>query len=153
MINLRPGNVPGLLRGADLRAGWGDTDGALEFLTQALQATPDFETRRRGLDSDQDGQCSTRNRKHPRRAEKLDEEALGAFPDYYAALESLARVRVAQHRYAEAVELLEKRNASWPRPGSLYRRRRPWSAGAKRPSKAGLRRVRETGARRNQPCR
>lgn len=119
MINLRPGNVPGFLRGADLRTVWGDTDGALEFLTQALQATPDFET----------GDVASILTKMANvrlatgrieAAEKLDEEALKAFPDYYAALESLARVRIAQHGYADAVELLEKRNAAWPRPESLY---------------------------------
>jgi tetratricopeptide (TPR) repeat protein len=119
MINLRPGNVPGLLQGAELRTVWGDTDGALEFLSQALQGTPDFEigdvasilTKMANVQV-ATGQIET--------AEKLDEEALKAFPDYYAALEGLARVRIAQRRWAGAVELLEKRKGGSPRPESLY---------------------------------
>src|SRR3984957_2834110 len=119
MINLRHGTVPGLLRGADLRTVWGDTDGALEFLRQALQATPDFET----------GDVASILTKMANvqlgageieAAEKLDEQGLNAFPDYYAALESLARVRTAQGRYAHTVELLEKRNARFSRTDSLY---------------------------------
>jgi tetratricopeptide (TPR) repeat protein len=119
MINLRPGNVPGLLRGADLRTVWGDTDGALEFLRQALQATPDFET----------GDVASILTKMANvqfgageieAAEKLDQQALHTFPDYYAALESLARVRTAQGRYPDAVELLEKRNVRFSRTDSLY---------------------------------
>ncbi len=119
MLNLRPGNVPGLLRGADLRTVWGDTDGALEFLSRALQSTPDFET------GDVTAIMTKMANVHLatgqiEAAEKLDEQALNAFPDYYAALESLAHVRIAQGRGAEAVELLEKRNAASPRPESLY---------------------------------
>jgi tetratricopeptide (TPR) repeat protein len=119
MINLRPGNVPGLLQGAELRTVWGDTDGALEFLSQALQATPDFETGDVAsiLTKMANVQLATGQIEA---AEKLDEEALKAFPDYYSALESLERVRIAQGRCAAAVELLEKRTAGSPRPERLY---------------------------------
>ena len=44
MMNLRPGNLPAYLTGADLRQDWGDIDGALDFLSKALQQTPPFET-------------------------------------------------------------------------------------------------------------
>jgi Tfp pilus assembly protein PilF len=51
-------------------------------------------------------------------AEALLQKALKAFTDYYFSLEELAEVRLAQHRYREAVELLEKRNQSFPNPSS-----------------------------------
>ena len=44
MMNLRPGNLPAYLTGADLRQDWGDIDGAEEYLSKALQQTPPFET-------------------------------------------------------------------------------------------------------------
>jgi tetratricopeptide (TPR) repeat protein len=54
----------------------------------------------------------------PEAAESLLEQALKTFPDYYLSLEELARVRLAQHRYPEAVELMEKRNRAFPSPSS-----------------------------------
>jgi tetratricopeptide (TPR) repeat protein len=119
MINLRPGNVPGLLRGAELRTVWGDDEGAIEFLDRALQATPAFETGDVAsiLTKIADIRLATGQIEA---AESLDDRALNAFPDYYAALDNLARVRTAQQRYAEAVDLLEKRAASSPRPENLY---------------------------------
>ena len=44
MMNLRPGNLPAYLTGAALREDWGDIDGALDFLSKALQQTPPLET-------------------------------------------------------------------------------------------------------------
>ena len=119
MINLRPGNVPGLLRGAYLRSVWGDADGAMEFLNQAFQETPPFETGDVAsiLATMAEIQLAAGKAET---AAKLDEEALRAFPDYWRALASLARARTAQRRFAEALELLEKRNARSPRPQSLY---------------------------------
>src|SRR5947207_6529970 len=40
MIDLRPGNTPGLIRGARLRALYGDFDGAMDFLNDAYLQTP-----------------------------------------------------------------------------------------------------------------
>ncbi|MGA8104658.1 MAG: tetratricopeptide repeat protein, partial [Candidatus Acidiferrales bacterium] len=37
MLDMRPGNVPGLLRGATLRRLYGDTHGATDFFSQAYQ--------------------------------------------------------------------------------------------------------------------
>ena len=44
MMNLRPGNLPAYLTGADLREDWGDIDGAEDYLSKALQQTPPFES-------------------------------------------------------------------------------------------------------------
>ena len=40
MLDLRPGNVPALLRGAALRRLYGDTEGAMDFFSQAYQQMP-----------------------------------------------------------------------------------------------------------------
>jgi len=119
MLNLRPGNVPGLLRGAELRTAWGDTEGAITFLEQALQATPVFETGDVAAILTKIAEIRFATGKIEA-AEAMDERALNAFPDYYAALESLAQVRTAQGRYAEAVELMQKRIAAAPRAENLY---------------------------------
>jgi tetratricopeptide (TPR) repeat protein len=119
MLNLRPGNVPGLLRGAELRMVWGDADGAMEFLTQALEVTPDFETGDVAAILTEMANVQLASGKVDS-AERLDEKALNTFPNYYAALESLAKVRTAQRRYEDAVETLVKRNSRAPRPEILY---------------------------------
>ncbi len=119
MINLRPGNVPGLLRGAELRTAWGDTEGAITFLEQALQATPVFETGDVAAILTKIAEIRFATGKIEA-AETLDERALNAFPNYYAALESLAQVRTSQGRYAEAVELMQKRIAAAPRAENFY---------------------------------
>jgi tetratricopeptide (TPR) repeat protein len=117
-MNLRPGNLQAYLTGAALREEWGDIDGAVEFLGKALQQTPPFETEETAwiLTS------MARLRRQSGRLnepEALLEQALKAFPDYYLPLEELAEVRLAQSRYPEAVELIEKRNRSLPSPSSL----------------------------------
>jgi tetratricopeptide (TPR) repeat protein len=55
----------------------------------------------------------------PAAAEALLQQALKTFPDYYLSLDELAEGRLAQHLDAEAVELLEKRNRSFPSTLSL----------------------------------
>ncbi len=117
MMNLRPGNLPAYLTGADLRQDWGDIDGAEEYLSKALQQTPPFETEetawiltRMARLLRQSGRADT--------AESLLQKALATFPDYYLSIEELAEIRLDQHQYSQAVELLEKRNQSFPSPSS-----------------------------------
>ncbi len=49
-------------------------------------------------------------------ADKQYQAALGALPDYWAALEHVAELRAAQQRYPEAIALYEKVIARVPRP-------------------------------------
>jgi tetratricopeptide (TPR) repeat protein len=44
MLNLRPGNMPGITRAAYLRELFGDFDGALDLMNMAYQSTPPNET-------------------------------------------------------------------------------------------------------------
>jgi len=117
MMNLRPGNVPAYLTGAFLREEWGDIDGAEEFFSKALQQTPPFETEETAWILTRMGRLLRRSGRPDDAATQL-QKALKAYPDYYLSLEELAEVRIAQHRYPEAVELLEKRNGSFPSPSS-----------------------------------
>ena len=117
MMNLRPGNLPAYLTGAALRQDWGDIDGALDFLTKALQQTPPLETEETAWILTRMARLH-RQSGRPDAAEALLEQALKTFPDYYLSLEELAEVRLAQHQYPEAVELMEKRNRSFPSPSS-----------------------------------
>jgi tetratricopeptide (TPR) repeat protein len=117
MMNLRPGNLPAYLAGAALRQDWGDVDGALDFLSKALQQTPPFET-------EESAWILTRMARFHRQAgrpgtsEVLLQQALKTFPDYYLSLEELAEVRLAQHRYPAAVQLLDQRNRRFASPSS-----------------------------------
>ena len=47
-------------------------------------------------------------------AESLSQKALAMFPGYHYALGNLAKVRILQKRYTEAVDLLERRYQSPP---------------------------------------
>ena len=51
-------------------------------------------------------------------ADALLGQALKTFPDYNFSLEELAAVRMAQHRYPDAVELMVRRNRNFPSPAS-----------------------------------
>jgi tetratricopeptide (TPR) repeat protein len=119
MLDLRPGNVPGLLRGAALRRLYGDARGASEFLSQAYQQMAPTQTEELAwtLTEMADLQFSIGDIDG---AEKLLHSALQQFPRYYAVLEDLARVQTAREHYSEAVELLRQRNQKSPTAASRY---------------------------------
>ena len=119
MLDLRPGNSPGLIRGANLRELFGDTDGALDLLNMALQSTPPAEV--------EDAAWITTQMAHLdlsvgriTEAEKLLANALAMFPDHTYALGNLAKVRIEQKRFDDAVTLLQRRYDNAPRTENLY---------------------------------
>jgi tetratricopeptide (TPR) repeat protein len=119
MLNLRSHNVPGLIRGAELRQVFGDPNGALEFLGEVFQQTsPD--------QSEDLAWRATRIAEINLAIGKLDladqwlHKALASFPDYYFSLEVQARVLESQHKYAEAADVLHLRNQHFPQPESIY---------------------------------
>jgi tetratricopeptide (TPR) repeat protein len=119
MLDMRPGNVPGLLRGAALRRLYGDTHGATHFFSQAYQQMAPTQTEELAwtLTEMADLQLSTGDIDG---AKKLLHSALQEFPGYYAALEDLARVQTARQHYSEAVDLLRQRNLKFPTATSRY---------------------------------
>jgi tetratricopeptide (TPR) repeat protein len=119
MLDLRTHNVPGLLRGAELRQVFGDSEGALQFLSDSYQqASPD--------QTEEIAWALTRMAEINLAMGKLDlaqgllQRALASFPDYYRSLEVQARLRAAQHKYAEAADLLHLRNQHFAQPESIY---------------------------------
>jgi tetratricopeptide (TPR) repeat protein len=119
MLNLRPGNLPGLTRAAYLRELFGDVDGALELMNMAYQSTPPTEN--------EDGAWILTQMGHLRlsegntaEAETLLRQALQKFSGYHYALGNLAKVRIMQHRYTEAIDLLQKRYDAAPHAENLY---------------------------------
>ena len=119
MLDLKPGNTPGLTRAAYLRELYGDIDGSLELMNMAYQSTPPGET--------EDGAWIVTQMAHLNlaigkidQAEKLSQQALMMFPGYHYALGNLAKVRIQQKRYDEAVELLKQRYEAAPHAENLY---------------------------------
>ncbi len=119
MLDLKPGNTPGLTRAAYLRELYGDIEGSLELMNMAYQSTPPNEV--------EDGAWIVTQMAHLNlamgkldEAEKLLQQSLVMFPGYHYALGNLAKVRIQQKRYGEAVELLKQRYAAAPHAENLF---------------------------------
>jgi tetratricopeptide (TPR) repeat protein len=119
MLDLKPGNTPGLTRAAYLRELYGDVEGSLELMNMAYQSTPPNEA--------EDGAWIVTQMAHLNlaigkidEAEKLSKQALLMFPGYHYALGNLAKVRIQQKRYGEAVSLLRQRHDAAPHAENLY---------------------------------
>src|SRR5207245_10404539 len=118
MLDLRPGNIPGLLRGAQLRTLYGDLDGAMDFLKEASFQTPPTEVEDLAWYASQTADLEAARGKLGE-ADKLFSQALQLFPGYYRALEGSTRVRMAQHEFGAAVDLMRQRNRAVSRPEDL----------------------------------
>ena len=119
MLDLKPGNTPGLTRAAYLRELYGDIEGSLDLMNMAYQSTPPGEA--------EDGAWIVTQMAHLNlaigkidEAEKLSQQALVMFPGYHYALGNLAKVRIQQKRYDEAVELLKQRYMAAPHAENLF---------------------------------
>jgi len=119
MLNLRPGNMPGITRAAYLRELFGDLDGSLELMNMAYQSTPPAETEDRAWILSQIGHLQLASGKLTD-AEVTLEQALAIFPRYHYALQNLAKVRIEQKRYADAVSLLQQRYDDAHHAENLY---------------------------------
>jgi tetratricopeptide (TPR) repeat protein len=108
MLDLRPGNLPALTRAAYLRELFGDIDGALELMNMALQSTSPAEVEDAAWILTQMAHLELAQGRVAE-AEKNLQQALAMFPGYHYALGNLAKVRVQQKRYDEAVQLLQQR--------------------------------------------
>jgi tetratricopeptide (TPR) repeat protein len=119
MLDLRPGNRPGLTRAAYLRELFGDVEGALDLMNMAYQSTPPTEVEDAAWITTQMAHLNLSVGKIAE-AEALLQRALTLFPDYHYALGNLAKVRIQQKRYDEAVDLLRKRYNAAPHAENLY---------------------------------
>jgi tetratricopeptide (TPR) repeat protein len=119
MLNLRPGNLPGITRAAYLRELFGDVDGALELMNMALDSTPPGEFEDQAWILSQIGHLQLSVGKLSD-AEKTLQRALTLFPGYHYALQNLAKVLIEQKRYDEAVTLLTERYQAAQHAENLY---------------------------------
>lgn len=119
MLDMRPGNLPGTTRAAYLRELLGDVDGAYELMDMAFQATPPTETEDRAWILSQMGHLRfVAGRTDD--AERLLKQALMIFPGYHYALGNLAKVRIVQKRYDDAVTFLQQRYEAAQHAENLY---------------------------------
>jgi tetratricopeptide (TPR) repeat protein len=119
MLDLRPGNLPALTRAAYLRELFGDVTGALMLMNDALGSVPPAETEDRAWVLTQIAHLEAQAGRYEQ-AERALQKALASFPGYHYALGQLARVRGAQGRWAEAVELFQQRQQGADHPENLY---------------------------------
>jgi tetratricopeptide (TPR) repeat protein len=119
MLDLRPGNTPGLTRAAYLRELYKDYDGALQLMQQALQRTRPEDKGDRAWLLTHIGRLLAKKKDHVN-AEVALNAALAAYPEYHYALANLAEVRREQKNFTAAVELYRKRYASASHPENLY---------------------------------
>jgi tetratricopeptide (TPR) repeat protein len=119
LLDLRPGNVAGLTRGAYLRELFGDVEGALEWMHLALEQTQFNEVEERAWLEVQMAHLEL-SRGRLEAAEGHALRALDLYPDYHYALFQLAKVRTAEGRLDDAVSLLRRRYERAPHPENLY---------------------------------
>jgi tetratricopeptide (TPR) repeat protein len=118
MLDLRPCNLPALIRAAHLRELFGDAEGAYELMDMAYQSTPATEIAERASLLTQMGHLLLAST--PDSAERLLQQVLTTLPNYPAALGNLAQLLVTQKRYPDAVTLLEQRYRAQPHADNLY---------------------------------
>jgi len=111
MLNLRPNNIPGLMIGARLRTLYGDSHGAIDFLNLAYSETSPTEVEDLAWIANQIASIQIESGQNDAAAQTL-EQAEQLFPHYPCTIEDLARVRIAQNRASDAVQL-------WKQAGSL----------------------------------
>ena len=119
MLNLRPGNVPGLTRAAYLRELHGNIEGAIDLMQRAYDSTPYQELEDRAWLLTQIAHLHLAAGRLAE-AEKFATGALGVFPGYHYALGTLGQIRVAQKRYDDAVALFEQRYKAAPHAENLF---------------------------------
>ena len=99
--------MPALTRAAYLRELFGDIDGSLELMNMAYQSTPPGEVEDGAWIVTQMAHLDL-GRRQDRRSGTLCNRRSPMFPGYHYALGNLAKVRIQQKRYDEAVELLSR---------------------------------------------
>jgi tetratricopeptide (TPR) repeat protein len=132
MINLRPGSLPALTRTAYLRELFGDVEGALESMTEALEQVPSWESEERAWVLTHMAHLHLLAGRLDR-AQAPAEDALRLFPDYHYALAELAKVHARRGDHARAAGLLAERFRVAPHPENLF----DWAEALSRAGRTG----------------
>ena len=119
MMNMRPYNTPALLVGATLRTLYGDPHGAIDFLNRAYSQTSPAEVEELAWIANQIALIQIESGQSDAAAQTL-EGAEQVFPHYPYTMENLARVRMAQNRASDAVQLLMQASSIDNDPHTLY---------------------------------
>ncbi len=119
MLRLRRGNLPGMTRGALLRVVYGDTEGALDWLTSVFKLTNATEVEERAWLLTHIARIRLETGKLEL-ADQLLTQALRIFPEYYFTLDALAETRSAEDNYGQAVDLLRRAQKAAPHPRRLF---------------------------------
>jgi tetratricopeptide (TPR) repeat protein len=119
MMNMRPNNTPALLVGAKLRMLFGDAHGAIDFLNQAYLQTSPTEVEDLAWIANQIASIQIESGQTDVAAQTL-EGAEQIFPHYPYTIENLARVRMAQNRVSDAVQLWMQARGIDKDPHILY---------------------------------
>jgi tetratricopeptide (TPR) repeat protein len=138
MMNLRPNNTPALMVGARLRVLFGDNHGAIEFLNRAAEQTSPVEVEEQAWITNQNASILIDSGQIEAAAQAL-QQAAQAFSKYPYTMENLARVRMAQNRAGDAVQLLVQASALDHDPHALYQlAKAQQAAGQKQEARATL---------------
>lgn len=119
LLDLRPGNIPGLTRAAYLRELFGDIEGSLELMLAALARVPPAEVEEQAWLLTQIGHLNLA-------AGRLDAagqavaDALRLFPDYHYALGQLARIHAARGDFEQALTAERRHYQAAPHPENLF---------------------------------
>jgi tetratricopeptide (TPR) repeat protein len=119
MLDLRPGNTPGLTRAAYLRELYKDFDGALQLMQQAFNRTRAEDKGDRAWILTHIGRLLGKKHDYAN-AEMALRAALNTIPNYHYALGNLAEIRKEQGDFAAAAELYRTRAESAPHPENLF---------------------------------
>jgi len=119
MMNLRRNNIPALLIGAELRTVYGDPTGAIEFLGLAYSETSPIEVEELAWIANRIASIQIDSGQADAAEHTLD-QAERTFPHYPYTIENLARVRMAQNRAGDAVQLWMRAAQMDGNPHVLY---------------------------------
>jgi tetratricopeptide (TPR) repeat protein len=124
--------------GARLRVLFGDTHGAIEFLNRASEQTSPVEVEEQAWITNQNASILIDSGQIEAAAQAL-QQAAQAFSKYPYTMENLARVRMAQNRAGDAVQLLVQASALDHDPHALYQlAKAQQAAGQKQEARATL---------------
>lgn len=112
MVNLKP-NTSSYARVAHLRSLYGDHNGSVEMFKLAARTADPLDKETQSWCLVQLGDEFWKNGKYPE-AEKVYDEALQNFPNYYLALAGKGRVRASNNDFENALKFLNEANNRVP---------------------------------------